>query len=830
MHIADELNRQLSLHANVVVTAPPGAGKSTLLPLTILRQLDEGKIYVLEPRRLAARQIAERMAWMIGEEVGRTVGYRVRFESRVSPDTRIEVLTEGILTRMLVDDPMLEEASVVIFDEFHERSLNSDVALALTREVQQVIRPDLRLVIMSATIDTTLICSQLQAPLVESEGRMFPVGLRYAGDLPLTDHREALRQVARTVIQAHRTDEGDILVFLPGEAEIRLCQELLEGALDERTAVCPLYGMLTPQQQRQAIQPSPEGWRKVVLATSIAETSLTIEGVRVVVDMGLQRRMLFDARTGMSHLETVPVSLDMARQRSGRAGRLAPGICYRLWSKASESRMAEHRTPEIEEADLSPMMLEICAWGESNLEGLPWLTMPPRAHLIQASTLLRQLQAMDDGGQLTAHGRRLVKLPCHPRIAQMILLAQGPAEQLLAADMAALLESPATSLPRTSGRQSADIDDLLEELRLMRGRRGQARGGWERVLRASDYYLDLARRIHATRPSGKAEADRSSTHPSGKADDPRPSGYFLAAAYPERIAMRMKEGVGQYRLASGAHAVMDASEELSAHPWIAVAHLNATREGRIFLAASVDEGLLSHFAVERDYLLWDNKQGCVVASHDRRIGTLVLSSRPAREVSREQMDQVICEAVRKWGTSMLDFSDEVLSLQLRIATAAQWHPALDLPDVSTPALLESASRWLPLYLGRSTTTAELKKIPLAQAVWGILGYEQQQALERIVPTHIQLPSGRRAKVEYRPGAELPIVRARIQDCFGMQDTPRVDNGQRPVLMELLSPGFKPVQLTQDLRNFWAETYFEVRKELRRRYPKHSWPDNPAAAT
>ena len=811
LEIANEVNRKLEVCQNVVVTAPPGAGKSTLLPLTILQAQPQGKVYVLEPRRLAARQIAERMAWMIGEEVGQTVGYRVRFESRVSASTRIEVITEGILTRMLVADPTLEEASVVVFDEFHERSLTSDVALALTREAQQVIRPDLRIVIMSATIDTTLLCRELAAPLVESQGRMFPVELRYTGDLPLSDMQEALRTVARTIIQAHREQEGDLLVFLPGEAEIRRCQELLEGALGE-TRICPLYGMLGPQQ-RQAILPSPKGGRKVVLATSIAETSLTIGGIRIVVDSGLQRKVQFNASTGLSHLITVPVSLDMAQQRSGRAGRVASGICYRLWSKVSESRMAEHRTPEILEADLAPMVLDICAWGESQVERLPWMTPPPRPHVLQAASLLLQLKAIDERGRITTRGQQLVQLPCHPRIAQMILLADNPAEQTLVADMAALLEASGGSLSQ-DGQQTADMDLYLDELQHLR-KRHAGRGTWERVLRASTYYHELACRIHSDRkPSGRT---------------PRTTGYFLAAAYPERIAMRQKDGIGRFRLASGTHAQLDPSDELSAHPWLAVAHMNASREGRIFLAASIEAGQLEDFASERDYLLWDNKQGCVVATREKRIGTLVLDSQPAHDISREKIQQVICEAVRKWGMSMLDFNDEVQALQLRVATAASWHPELQLPDLSTPTLLETALEWLPFYLGKSSTTAELKKINLVDAIWAILPYEQQQVVERIIPTHIHLPSGRKAKVEYRAGAELPIVRARIQDCFGMQDTPRVDVGKRPVLMELLSPGFKPVQLTQDLSNFWAETYFEVRKELKRRYPKHAWPDDPAQA-
>ena len=448
--IAVGVNEALHTNSSLVVTAPPGAGKSTLLPLTILSSLGEGeKILMLEPRRLAARQIAERMAQMLGEQVGETVGYRVRFESRVSKRTRIEVLTEGILTRMIVDDATLDGVSVVIFDEFHERSINSDLALALTRQAQQIIRPDLKVVIMSATIDASNICAALQAPLIESEGRMFPVELHYADED--TDPHDIAAAAASTTIEAYKKYEGDILVFLPGQAEIERCFELLSKSqhltaspsqpintsthqhlntspsqpintsTSQHLTIHPLYGNLSPEDQRRAIAPSAPGERKIVIATPIAETSITIEGVRVVIDAGLCRQVVFDARTGLSHLETVRISMDMATQRMGRAGRVAEGVCYRLWTKASEHLMAEQRKPEIEEADLAPMVLDTAAFGESNAEALPWLTMPPRAGVFKAKELLTALGAIDENSNITSIGKRMATLPCHPRIARMIL-------------------------------------------------------------------------------------------------------------------------------------------------------------------------------------------------------------------------------------------------------------------------------------------------------------------------------------------------------------------------------------------------------------------------
>ena len=846
--IAVGVNEALHTNSSLVVTAPPGAGKSTLLPLTILSSLGEGeKILMLEPRRLAARQIAERMAQMLGEQVGETIGYRVRFESRVSKRTRIEVLTEGILTRMIVDDATLDGVSVVIFDEFHERSINSDLALALTRQAQQIIRPDLKVVIMSATIDTSNICAALQAPLIESEGRMFPVELHYADKD--TDPRDIAAAAASTTIEAYKKYEGDILVFLPGQAEIERCYELLSKSqhftaspsqpintsthqhlttstsqptttTPHHLTIHPLYGNLSPEDQRRAIAPSAPGERKIVIATPIAETSITIEGVRVVIDAGLCRQVVFDARTGLSHLETVRISMDMATQRMGRAGRVAEGVCYRLWTKASEHLMAEQRKPEIEEADLAPMLLDTAAFGESDAEALPWLTMPPRAGVFKAKELLTALGAIDENGNITSIGKRMATLPCHPRIARMILATTNLTTSTshhnntsLACDIAALLEEK-DPLSETGG---TDLTLRLSALRT--ARRKKQLGRWQRIAKIAAEYRRMAHTDEDNRDPAQTEV-----------------GLLVAYAYPERIA-HSTNSIGGYRLASGANVQLDAADQQSAHSWLAVASLYSATgtTGRVFLAAPIaPDDLEKEFVKEVDNIAWDTKQGCVVMQREQRIGKLILSQKPIHDADKERLKGIVCEAMKKDGLTMMAWSEKAVEqVQRRVAQVAAWHPEMALPDVSTEHLLSTAADWLPFYLeegGRvKTSVQELRKLNLAEIIWNILPYEAQLEVDRLAPTHIEVPTGSHIRIDYRSGAEAPVLSVRLQECFGMERTPCVDDGRQPLLMELLSPGFKPVQLTQDLASFWQGTYFEVRKELRRRYPKHYWPENPLEA-
>lgn len=803
-NVVTTLNEALGHDRCAVVTAPPGAGKSTLLPLTMLDAAGHaGKILMLEPRRLAARQIAERMAYMLGERVGETVGYRVRMESRVSAQTRIEVLTEGVLTRMLIDDPTLDGVSAVVFDEFHERSLTSDVALALTREAQDVIRPDLRIVIMSATIDATMLCRQLSARLIESEGRLFPIrdiciGDAEASDLSEADPLNCADAVARAVRVAHDTHHGDILAFLPGQGDILRCQAILQDVLSP-TRVYALYGMQGADVQRLAIAPSPSGQRKVVLATPVAETSLTIEGVRVVIDSGLCRRPVYDGRSAMQRLETVRVSHDMAQQRRGRAGRVAEGVYYRLWTRATDLRMPDCRQPEIMTADLTQMLLDVGAWG-GDAGSLQWLTPPPASSVAHGQRLLGLLGAVDDRGCLTSHGRALASLPCHPRIAQMLVRAATPRQRALAADIAAILDEK----DLMSQAVSADITLRIEELR--KSRASGRPGRWERIIRMSDQYRRLI----------KVPEDNSWP-------DTYEAGGLIAAAWPERVAV--SAGPETYRLASGDTVAAEAADHLTSYQYLAV----ALSGSRIFMAAPLSEADAQSMAVPVSRIAWDRSQGRVLAQEELRIGRIVLGVRPMHDVSRDVLIDVVCQAAQKEGLSMFSFTDDVSRLQCRIAQVALWHADLSLPDVTTDGVLATVSEWLPLYAVRGLALADLRSIDMCQVVWGMLSYDQQQAVDRLAPSHIQVPTGSRIRVDYRQGAEAPVLSVRLQECFGLSSTPCVDDGRRPVLMELLSPGYKPVQLTSDLSSFWQNTYFEVRKELRRRYPKHCWPDNPLEA-
>lgn len=790
--IAGEVCTALAAHPVLIVTAPPGAGKSTLLPLALLEQIPSGKILMLEPRRLAARQVAARMASMLEEPLGKTVGYRVRFENCTSSDTRIEVITEGILERMLVDDPTLEGVQYVIFDEYHERSLSSDLSLALTREIQNIIRPDLRILIMSATIDAEHLTRTLNARHIHSPGKNFDVDIIYSEDF---DFRDCATVVARAVSKAFRNHDGNILAFLPGQGEILKCRELLEANMPD-AEILTLYGAMPHKQQYDVMSRPEKTKRRVVLASPIAETSLTIEGITVVVDSGLHRIPAYEPTTGLSRLVTTQISKDMATQRAGRAGRLSSGVCYRLWSKASYLRMKECRQPEIETADLSSMMITTAAWGETDPMRLPWVTTPPVGHLASARKLLKLLDAIDDNGYLTRKGESISHLPCHPRIASMLVEA-GDLKPV-ACDVAALLEEkdPLTDV--------SDADISTRIFMLMQHRNGKNLASLRRIDHISMQY----RRLVKVRPHrGDIEAEKI--------------GQLVAMAYPERIAMRDEHG--NYRLASGGESVsLLPDDDLARHEFLAIASMST----RIFLAAPIDKEFLLSLAKWRELAIWNSREGKAMVREELTLGSLTLASRPAKGNVREKIASAIAESAPKEGLTMFDFNDEVQSLQLRITVASAWHPELEFPDVSTAKVLSIAGEWLPMYIGDATSVQELRKIDISNVILSLLTFEQQQALERIVPTHLKLPNGRNARIHYRRGADAPIVSARLQDCFGMTETPRVDEGKRKVLMELLSPGFKPVQLTQDMEGFWRTTYFEIRKELRRRYPKHNWPENP----
>jgi ATP-dependent helicase HrpB len=796
----------------VILTAPPGAGKSTLVPLELLREpwlagvgsVNSG-IVMLQPRRLAARAVASRMAAQLSEPVGRTVGYQVRLERKASKDTRLEVVTEGILTRRLQSDPTLEGVGLVIFDEFHERSLHADTALALTRAVQSALREDLRVLVMSATLDAENLSRVLgDAPIISSAGRAFPVEIKYAP----RDPEDAIRTVASTVRQALEEHEGDLLVFLPGAAEINRVERMLDDL--EPVDVRPLYGDLPLEAQQAAIMPGPN--RRVVLATNIAETSLTIEGVRVVIDSGLARASRFDQGSGFTKLETVRITRDSADQRAGRAGRVAPGVCYRLWSESTQAGMIAQRNPEILEADLAPFALELAAWGSSEAD-LEWVTPPPATAMKQARVLLANLNALEPGGvntKITPHGRAMHALGTHPRLAHLLLEGKRLGFAALACDLAALLEER-DPLPREAG---ADAMLRLEALRSWRMNQGS--GGAN---------TNALKRIDQLASSHRSKLDVQANQ---GVLEPLTVGRLIALAYPERIAQQRTGARERYKLASGRGVRLPSQDVLSNDPWLAVAHLDAgSDEGRIFLAAPIDPRDVQ--SELRDVIAWDARTGMLMAQREQRIGELVLETKPLPNVPEETRARALCEAIRREGLEVLPWTDQMRQIQARAVSLRLWRRDDDLPDLSDAALSETLENWLAPYLTGIRKRDDFAKLDLETALKSALSYQQSQRLETLAPSKMHVPSGSNIKLEYAMDGGTPVLAVRLQEVFGLLETPTINEGRISVLLHLLSPAYRPVQVTQDLRSFWQNTYPNVRKELGRRYPKHSWPEDPWTA-
>ena len=803
--ILDELKSSLQETATLIVHAPPGAGKSTLLPLVLLDEpyLQGQKIIMLEPRRLAAKSIAMRMSEMLGEPVGERIGYRIRFETKVSEATKIEVVTEGILTRMLHSDNALEGVGLVIFDEFHERSIHADTALALCRESQQVLREDLKIMIMSATLNMPQLQKALAAPVVSSEGRQYPVTTYYVGD---QDQFLIPEMAANTIIKATKEQEGDVLAFFPGQGEITKCEGILRAKL-KGFAIHPLYGQLPYGKQKVAILPNREGKRKVVLATSIAETSLTIEGIKIVVDTGFGRTQKWDPKSGLSRLETVQISRDSADQRAGRAGRLSPGVCYRMWSKATNDRLQEHRTPEIEEADLAPLALDLAHWGVMDPLKLTWLSPPPRGTWLAAIQTLHELEALENGS-ITPHGKEIHRLPCHPRLAHMMLMADEEDLVGLAADVAALLEER-DPLGREAG---IDINSRIDALR--RHRREERRGGrFDRIEKIAASYRQLF----------DAEVDNDPF-------DPYETGLLITHAFPERIAHNRPGNNAQFKLANGRIAMAGHKDDLAHEQWLAIANLDARDGmGKIFMASPLNPKDLASRVKEVEVVAWDTEDGGLNASKDLRIGNIVLKSVPLSNPDPSRLSEAIVTAIQKEGASLLDWNEEVEQLQNRLLSLRKWHPSEGWPDFGRDTLLLTNGDWLGPYLSEVKKPQELRKLDLRDILFHSLEYKKQQDLERLAPRKMEVPSGSSIKIMYRENGEAPVLAARIQELFGMESTPTVNDGKQSLLIHLLSPGFKPVQVTSDLKNFWNETYFEVRKDLKGRYPKHHWPDDPWTA-
>jgi ATP-dependent helicase HrpB len=814
------LRAALAANAAVVLQAPPGAGKTTHVPLALLDEpwLAGRSILILEPRRLAARAACARMSALRGEQPGQTVGYRIRFDSKVSAQTRIEVLTEGILTRRLQSDPELKNVGLVIFDEFHERHLHADLALALCLDSQKALREDLKILVMSATLDGAAVSKLLgDAPIVTSEGRSYPVDIRY---LPRDPEGPLPQTVCDGVMQALETNQGDVLVFLPGAWEIRRTQELLQERLSARADVLPLYGDLPWEAQDRAIQPGA-GRRKIVLATPIAETSLTIEGVRVVVDGGFARVPQFDPGSGLSRLATVRISRASSEQRAGRAGRLAPGACYRLWSETTQRGLVPQSLPEICGADLAPLALELAAWGVRDVRTLSWLDPPPEAAFNQARELLIELDAVDAEGRITDTGRAMARLPLHPRLSHMLFAAQQLGQGMLACDIAALLSE--RDILAGEGRRSADFVQRVEALQAFRknGRAGaQAHqadaNGCARVNQAAQQFQRLL----------------SSTK-TATAVDVKLTGLLLALAYPDRVGLARAPGDARYLLASGRGARLHESEMRLRQPCIVAASLDAGEtEGLIYSAAPLDPDALRkyHFANIRaeEVVRWDAQQQIVVTRREERFGALVLDSKPLARPDPEKIRAAMLEGIRRIGIEALPWTREAREWQTRVLSLRQWLPDEGWPDVSDAALGDTLAEWLGPYLDGMSRRDHLARLDLLNILKSRLDWDMGRRLEEGAPTHLEVPSGSHLRLEYIPG-ESPVLKVKLQEMFGLADTPRVAWGRVPVTLQLLSPAQRPIQVTQDLRGFWERTYPEVKKELKGRYPKHPWPDDPWTA-
>ena len=805
-----DLKRVLQQTSTAIVEAPPGAGKSTVLPLELLLEpwLQDQKIIMLQPRRLAAKAVAARMADLLGERVGETVGYRVRFDTQVSRRTRIEVVTEGILTRMLQQDPELSGVGLVIFDEFHERSLQADLALALSREVQQVLREDLKLLIMSATLDGDALSRLLEgAPVLRSAGRSYPIELRY---LPRDLEGPLPGIMAGVVSRALEEQTGDVLVFLPGSWEIQRTLSLLQER-HPQLSLHALYGELPQAEQQAALLPDPQGRRKVVLATTIAETSLTIEGIRVVVDSGLTRIPRFDPRTGLSRLETVRVTRDAADQRAGRAGRLGPGVCYRMWSEMTHHQLQASRLPEIMEADLAPLLLDLAQWGVKDPASLSWLTLPPAAALRQAREVLTGLGALLDGN-ITPRGKALLRYPTHPRLAHLLLEAEATGQGALAADVAALLEER-DPLPRDSG---VDLSLRVEALRRWRAKQGTE--GDLAALKRIERLASQWRRLLKVQ-----EENRLPSHET--------LGLMLAWAYPERVA-KLREGEHlRYRLAGGKGVRLKEHDPLQGEPWLAVAHLDSgTDEGRIFLASPLNiQDLKSDFKTG-EVVSWDARAGTLIARQETRYLELVVDSTRITSIPEEQRVQVLCQALRSEGLGLLPWNETTLQWQARVQSLHLWRPGEDWPEVSDQALLDTLETWLAPFLQNVRKREDFQKLDLSSLLMGLLPWDLASRLDDLAPSALEVPSGFKVKLQYFADGSTPVLAVKLQEMFGLLDTPAVNGGRTPVLLHLLSPARRPVQVTQDLKSFWQNTYPEVRKELRIRYPKHPWPEDPWTAT
>ncbi|MBH0766537.1 ATP-dependent helicase HrpB [Salmonella enterica] len=789
--VLPELLTALKTAPQVLLSAPTGAGKSTWLPLQLLQQgAVAGKILLLEPRRLAARNVAQRLAEALNEKPGETVGYRMRAQSCVGPRTRLEVVTEGVLTRMIQRDPELRGVGLVILDEFHERSLQADLALALLLDIQQGLRDDLRLLIMSATLDNDRLCQRLpDAPTIVSEGRAFPVERRYQ---PLAAHLRFDEAVAMATAELLRNENGSLLLFLPGVGEIQRVHEHLASRVGSDVLLCPLYGALSLEAQRKAIVPAPAGMRKVVLATNIAETSLTIEGIRLVVDSAQERVARFDARTGLTRLVTQRISQASMTQRAGRAGRLAPGICLHLLAKEQAERAAAQSDPEILHSDLSGLLMEVLQWGCHDPASLFWLDRPPEVNLQAARRLLLMLGALE-GERLSARGRKMAAMGNDPRLAAMLVNADEGDSAATAAMLAAILEDP----PRGGG---TDLSVLFS----------RRQPGWQQRSQ------QLLKRLQVR----NGEPDSALIMP------------LLARAFSDRIARRRGQE-GRYQLANGMGAMLDADDALGRHEWLIAPLLlqgSASPDARILLAQPLDIASLIQACPDllrqSDTVEWDEAQGTLKAWRRMRIGQLTVSVQPLAKPSEEELHQAMLNGIRDRGLAVLNWTPEAEQFRLRLHCAAKWLPEYDWPAVDEASLLATLENWLLPHMTGVQSLRSLKSLNVTQALRGLLDYAMLQRLDSELPGHYTVPTGSRITIRYHED-NPPALAVRMQEMFGEAKTPTIAQGRVPLVLELLSPAQRPLQITRDLSAFWQGAYREVQKEMKGRYPKHVWPDDPA---
>ena len=817
-----QIKAALATGTRLVLEAPPGAGKTTQVPLALLRAdwLAGRRIVMLEPRRVAARAAAGFMAQQLGEAVGETVGYRIRFENKVSARTRIEVVTEGILTRMLQDDPMLESVGALLFDEFHERHLTGDLGLALALDVQAGLREDLRLVAMSATLDGERLAQFLDAPRLSSAGRSFPVAIAH---FPARRDEALPHQARRAVEHALAAHPGDVLVFLPGQREIGQVQALLDAALASADIeTLTLHGDLPVEQQSRVLQPAPDGRRRVVLATNVADSSVTLPGVRVVIDSGLAREPRYDPNSGFSRLDVVTIAQASADQRAGRAGRVAEGWAYRLWSESQ--RLEPQRRPEIAQVELAALALELAAWGS---DALRFVDAPPPGALAAARDLLRRLGALDAGHGITAFGRRMLGLGTHPRLAAMLLAGRTPAATALACDLAALVEArdPLRPVPG-SGRSDAVAARWQALAAFRRGRTPAeaSRSGLQAIDAAAAQWR---RRLRCeTRP-----ADDAPAHALGD---------LLAHAFPDRIAYRHGSDRRRYQLANGRMAQLFDDSTLTGEPWLVASELRHERGDALLLrAAPVDERRLREDFAERfsdrDEVRWDDARRALVAERVQRFDGIVLDARAAGKVDPAQAARALVDAVRTLGLDALPWRESLAQWRARVRCLRAWLPDLALPDLSDDALLATLDDWLlPAFVGKTRLDA-LTEDELGEALKSGIDWATRQRIDALAPVRIVVPSGMERRIEYAYDAETdapqpPVLAVKLQELFGLADTPRIADGRVPLTLHLLSPAGRPLQVTQDLHGFWERTYPEVKKEMKGRYPKHPWPDDPWSAT